>query len=97
MERSTTYLLKVWQAAGGGFRAHLRAVDQETALAFDDTQALAAHLAAAAQPGPAPKQRDHRPARSDDRRALQPLTVGRHRSRTCPVTSPSPEDQPGET
>ncbi|MCB1997186.1 MAG: hypothetical protein H6932_15915 [Burkholderiaceae bacterium] len=54
MERSTTYLLKVWQAAGGGFRAHLRAVDQETALAFDDTQALAAHLAAAAQPGPAP-------------------------------------------
>lgn len=51
MERSTTYLLKVWQAAGGGFRAHLRAVDQETALGFDDAQALAAHLVAAALPG----------------------------------------------
>ncbi len=47
MERSTTYLLKVWQTAGGGFRAHLRAVDQEVALGFDDAQALAAHLVAA--------------------------------------------------
>lgn len=54
MERSTTYLLKVWQTAGGGFRAHLRAVDQEVALGFDDAQSLAAHLAAASAPAVVP-------------------------------------------
>lgn len=46
MERSTTYLLKVWQPEAGGFRAHLRAVDQESALGFDTPHALAEHLLA---------------------------------------------------
>ncbi|MCB1997191.1 MAG: hypothetical protein H6933_07745 [Burkholderiaceae bacterium] len=58
MERSTTYLLKVWQTAGGGFRAHLRAVDQEVALGFDSAESLAKHLAAAA-PSPRPSPNSH--------------------------------------
>lgn len=50
MERSTTYLLKVWRPAAGGFRAHLRAVDQESAVGFDSAQALMEHLLKAIRP-----------------------------------------------
>lgn len=50
MERSTTYLLKVWRPAAGGFRAHLRAVDQESAVGFESAQALMEHLLLAARP-----------------------------------------------
>lgn len=57
MERSTTYLLKVWRPAAGGFRAHLRAVDQESAVGFDSAQALMEHLLAATRPSLPPGAR----------------------------------------
>lgn len=54
VQASTTYLLKVWRPVTGGFRAHLRAVDQESALVFDNAHALAEYLQAHARPVTAP-------------------------------------------
>lgn len=44
MASSMTYLLTVWRPAAGGFRADLRAVDEESVLAFDSAPALLEHL-----------------------------------------------------
>lgn len=44
MASSTTYLLTVWRPAPGGFRADLRAVDEEAVVGFDSAPALLEHL-----------------------------------------------------
>jgi hypothetical protein len=44
MDRARTYVLKVWTPVQGGFRASLRAVDQDGARWFDSAEALAGHL-----------------------------------------------------
>ncbi|MBX3636363.1 MAG: hypothetical protein KF683_13420 [Rubrivivax sp.] len=55
MDIARTYVLKVWTPRQGGFRASLRAVDQDGARWFDSAEALARHLRGGERPvvGPA--------------------------------------------
>ncbi len=50
MDDRRTFVLTVWPVARQPFRATLRAVDEESACAFDSAQALAEHLIALSVP-----------------------------------------------